>query len=103
MTVEFLDYLPRETIVTEGGDVTLKCNVTGVPKPRVVWKKDGKLVTNSSRYTVTTDVTAVAFTLSQLQIRKVTKGDIAVYSCISWNRGSVRVVQGRLVLTGELF
>jgi len=100
LTVRFLDYPRKRTVATEGGRVTLKCNVTGVPKPQVVWKRDGVLVTNSSRFTVKTDVTATAFTSSQLQIRQITKEDIAVYSCISWNRGSVRVVPGRLLISG---
>ena len=103
VTVEYQDY-PRDTIATEGDEVTLNCNVSGVPKPRIAWKKDGELVTNGGKYTVTTGVTSKKDdTSSQLQIRQVTKEDISVYSCIAWNRGGVRVVQARLLLTGKYF
>ena len=101
VTVNFEEYPPRTTVATVGGDVVLKCNVSGVPRPRVVWKKQGELVTNTSRITVTTDVTDKTFALSQLRIRQVTKADVAVYSCISWNRGSVRSSAGRILIAGE--
>ena len=101
VTVNFLDYPPGITVTTEGGHVILNCNVTGVPRPRVAWKKEGELVTNTSRITVLTDVTDKTFTSSQLHIRQVTKQDIGIYSCISWNRGSVRSSPGRILISGE--
>ncbi|KAL9986144.1 hypothetical protein ACROYT_G000235 [Oculina patagonica] len=92
LTVEFKDY-PIKTIATKGDLVTFNCNVTGVPKPRIAWKKDGELVTNDNWHTVTTNrASRKDSTASQLQIRQVNKGDIAEYSCIAWNRGSVREV-----------
>ncbi len=101
VTVEFKDY-PIKTIATKGDLVTFKCNVTGVPKPRITWKKDGELVTNDNWHTVTTNrASRKDSTASQLQIRQVNKGDIAEYSCIAWNRGSVREVRALLLLTGK--
>lgn len=101
MTVEFADY-PRETVATEGDHVTLNCNVAGVPRPQIAWKKDGELVMNGSKHTVTTySASRKGYTASQLQIRQVSKEDVAVYSCIAWNRGSIRVWQARMLLTGK--
>ena len=88
-------------VASEGEDVIMKCNVTGLPRPQLAWKKEGELLTNSSKYSITTDATAKTFISSQLQIRQVTREDIAVYSCISWNRGSVRSAPGTLLLSGE--
>ena len=92
MTVSFT-VSPEDTVSTEGGTVTFTCSVKGVPTPKVVWKKGGELVTNSSRYVVTSE---------SLVVNQVTRDDMAVYSCISWNRGSVRVAQGKLLLKGSL-
>lgn len=93
---------PKDKFVKEGVAVTLRCSVTGVPKPQLVWKKEGELVTNTSRFTITTDNSGETSVSSQLQIREIAREDIALYSCISWNRGGVSSVQARVVTAGEL-
>lgn len=103
VTVEFLVSPPRVQVAQTDGDVTLNCTVRGFPQPQLVWKKDGELLTNASRVSVITDVANKSFTSSRLQIRGFTKEDVAVYSCISWNRGSVRSVPTQVLLTGESF
>lgn len=103
MTVDFLVVPSNSEVTKEGDDVALDCKVKGFPQPQLVWKKDGELLTNTSRVSVITDVANKSFTSSRLQIRGVTKEDVAVYSCISWNRGSVRFAQTRVLLTGESF
>jgi len=101
VTVEFKNH-PNDTVATEGDQVTCNCNVTGVPTPQIAWKKDGELVTNSTKITVTTSsASSRGYTASQLQIRQVSKEDVAVYSCIAWNRGSIRVWQATVLLTGK--
>ena len=101
MTVEFGNY-PNDTVATEGDQVTSNCNVTGVPTPQIAWKKDGELVMNGTKITVTTSSpSSGGYTASQLQIRQVSKQDVAVYSCIAWNRGSIRVWQATVLLTGK--
>lgn len=91
---------PQDKFVNEGVAVTLKCSVTGVPKPQLVWKKEGELVTNTSRFTVTTDNSGESSVSSQLQIKQIAREDIALYSCISWNRGGVSSMQARVVTAG---
>ena len=101
VTVEFKEH-PTETVATEGGLVTFNCNVTGVPKPRITWKKDGELVTNDTRRTVMIyGASSKVESASRLQIRGVSKEDIGEYMCIAWNRGSVREWPSKLLLTGK--
>lgn len=103
VTVEFVDY-PRDTVFNEENQVTLNCNVTGVPRPQIAWKKEGELVMNGIKHTVTTYSTSSrGYTASQLQIRQVTKEDVAVYSCVAWNRGSIRVWQATVLVTGKSY
>jgi len=99
--VNFNDKL-KDKYVNEGDPVTLKCSVTGVPKPQLVWKKEGELITNTSRFTITTDNSGETSVSSQLQIKQIAREDIALYSCISWNRGGVSSMQARVVTAGEL-
>ena len=101
MTVEFRE-LPTDAFAAEGGQAALYCNVTGVPRPQIAWKKGGELVMNDTKNTVTTYSTpSRGYTASQLQIRQVSREDVAVYSCIAWNRGSIRVSQATVIITGK--
>ena len=93
---------PKDKFVNEGKDVTLTCEVIGVPKPQLVWKKEGELVTNASKFTITTDNSGETAVSSQLRIKQISREDIALYSCISWNRGGVSSAQARVITAGEL-
>ena len=55
-----------------GSEVTLVCTVTGLPAPLVVWKKNGKLVSESQ---VTGNVTLL----------NITQSDIGSYECWAIN------------------
>ena len=101
MTVDF-QVFPTMTVAKEGGMEYLQCKVTGVPIPQIAWKKDGELITNASRFAITTDISIKNNSVSsQLLIRDVSKEDVGFYYCISWNRGSVRVTKTTLLLTGK--
>lgn len=40
----------RDKTVPEFSHVRFMCSVTGLPAPRIIWKKDGKDITNNSNY-----------------------------------------------------
>jgi hypothetical protein len=40
----------RDKTVPEFSHVRFMCSVTGLPAPKIVWKKDGKDITSNSNY-----------------------------------------------------
>ena len=65
---------------TEGGEVTIFCNATGNPEPRISWTSNGNSVDtrNSSRVDL-------FYQGRQLTIKNVSKTDSAVYRCEAEN------------------
>ena len=57
----------------------------------MAWKKDGELVSNDARYTITR---------SGLNISQVSAANMGRYYCIAWNRGTVQAKQILLLITG---
>lgn len=61
-----------------GSPVALRCKVTGVPKPLVVWYKGGVPINNDEeRYKVLTN--------GMLQISTVQREDSDLYRCLAYN------------------
>ncbi|XP_078379808.1 hemicentin-1-like isoform X8 [Oculina patagonica] len=50
----FADIIPQVVTVTEGGNITLTCNVSGVPSPTILWTQIGssKVLSQNSTLTV---------------------------------------------------
>ena len=60
--------------VVEGNDVMLKCNVTGNPYPVIIWRRNGSVITESTKYSVNE--------VGLLKIQNVSIDDAGIYECI---------------------
>ncbi|XP_065845831.1 protein sidekick-1-like isoform X2 [Oscarella lobularis] len=70
---------PRGKTVVKGYEVHLFCNVTGVPPPRIYWKKDGAFVkTLGKRF-------EVGYAEGTLFIETAELSDAGLYSCFANN------------------
>ncbi|KAM4798266.1 LOW QUALITY PROTEIN: obscurin-like [Urocitellus parryii] len=67
----------RTCMVTEGKHARLSCYVMGEPKPKIVWKKDGQLVTEGWRHVVYED----AQENFMLKILFCKQSDRGLYTC----------------------
>ena len=90
VTIQYTDWSPVKT-AKKDEDVTLFCSVKAFPIPNMAWKKDGELVTNDSRHSVTR---------KELKISKVSTADMGRYYCIAWNRGTVQAKNIMLLIKG---
>lgn len=54
--------------------ITIRCPVRGVPKPTVVWQRDGMLITEGGRFSIANDNT--------LDIKGAISQDSSKYTCI---------------------
>uniref|UniRef100_A0A8C3KBL6 Ig-like domain-containing protein n=1 Tax=Calidris pygmaea TaxID=425635 RepID=A0A8C3KBL6_9CHAR len=68
---------PVLVTATEGADVTLQCNATGVPPPTVTWAKGTEPISPSPRYHLDPDGT--------LLIPSSSPGDAGTYFCTATN------------------
>ncbi|KAL1117093.1 hypothetical protein AAG570_004421 [Ranatra chinensis] len=75
--------------------VLFKCKVQGSPFPKIVWYRNGKEVraTENVEMVVVEDV-------ATLEIRKVTKEDVGVFSCKASNPAGVATCTANLVVIG---
>nr|XP_008174560.2 obscurin-like [Chrysemys picta bellii] len=73
--------LTRTFNVTEGKHAKLSCYVTGEPKPEIVWKKDGEVITEGRRHIVYEDEQE-NFVLKILFCKQVDNG---LYTCTASN------------------
>lgn len=99
LTVMF-EVFPTNTVGKKGATEKLECKVTGIPTPKVAWKKDGELLMNASKHTITTNISAKNTVTSRLLIKDLSKEDIGIYYCISWNRGGIGLKETSLLLPG---
>ena len=76
-----------------GRDVMIDCEANGIPKPRVMWTKDGEDLTAGGRITI--------FSNGSLLIKKATEEDTGKFSCTVINNKGVDTVSSRLKFVGE--
>ena len=81
-----------------GSSATLLCKLqhVGTPIARVVWRFNGNVLSNSSKYTVTANST-------QLVINDVNLSDAGVYYCQASNKGGSSTAGVNLIVQGINF
>ena len=81
-------------VVTLGSDAVLTCSHNGNPSPTVAWFKDGEVVRDGPKYSVST----VSDTVITLTIYNVQPADLTCYQChLSNKRGNV----GEIFICGQ--
>ncbi|KAM3929260.1 obscurin, partial [Leptodactylus fuscus] len=73
--------LTRTCTVTEGKHAKMSCFVTGEPKPEIVWKKDGEVISEGRRHVVYEDEQE-NFVLKILFCKQIDNG---LYTCTASN------------------
>nr|DBA25321.1 TPA: hypothetical protein GDO54_012866 [Pyxicephalus adspersus] len=73
--------LTRTCTVTEGKHAKMSCFVTGEPKPEIVWKKDGEVITEGRRHVIYEDEQE-NFVLKILFCKQIDNG---LYTCTASN------------------
>ncbi|OCT75409.1 hypothetical protein XELAEV_18030588mg [Xenopus laevis] len=73
--------LTRTCTVTEGKHAKMSCYVTGEPKPEIVWKKDGDIITEGRRHVIYEDEQE-NFVLRILFCKQIDNG---LYTCTASN------------------
>lgn len=67
-------------------DVTLQCEIESFPAPAINWMKEGEVIYNNERQTVTHFTKGDTVTLSTLKIYKLTPSDYGIYKCEASNK-----------------
>ncbi|XP_052745830.1 hemolin-like [Bicyclus anynana] len=75
---------PEQASVQPGQDVTLQCQVAGVPAPKVSWTHNTKTLTQNDRIHILQS-TQGNFTVADLTIKNVQDSDIGYYGCMGQN------------------
>ncbi|KAM4696629.1 hemicentin-2 [Rhinophrynus dorsalis] len=63
--------------LSNGGEVRVRCEVSGVPVPHISWKREDAFLSNGSRYSIVDDGT--------LLIKNAGQEDAGNYSCVASN------------------
>ncbi|KRK05534.1 lachesin isoform X1 [Drosophila yakuba] len=78
------EHNPEEGVCQEGGSISLLCSVTGVPRPRVLWRReDGKEIILRTDSRDKTGVKSVEG--ERLVLTNVHRSDMGGYNCIASN------------------
>ncbi|KAM4688626.1 obscurin [Discoglossus pictus] len=76
-----ISVLTRTCTVTEGKHAKMSCYVTGEPKPEIVWKKDGEVISEGRRHVIYEDEQE-NFVLKILFCKQIDNG---LYTCTASN------------------
>ncbi|MCJ8729308.1 hypothetical protein PDJAM_G00104640 [Pangasius djambal] len=80
----------KSTLVQRGGEVVIECRPHASPKASITWRKEGELLKNSERRTISEDGT--------LRITNVSESDAGRYTCMAHNLFGVASSTGTLVV-----
>ena len=72
--------------VTEGQSVVIPCDVTGNPRPRISWTRDGKIVQNSTQN-------------GALTIYSADEQMTGIYTCVAENKAGIDKYDVLLLVT----
>ena len=87
-------YLSKE----KGQSVSFNCTADGVPQPVIVWRKNGQLILNTNRITISSTGQSNGFhsnyfpTTSVLTITDLRGSDNGSYSCRIKNADNIKAV-----------
>ena len=84
---------PRNTYVNIGNDVTLECNVYGIPGPTIEWYHDGEAIEPG-------DIFEVSPTGS-LTIKQAITEDSGIYQCVADNTVENLQALAQLIVVAE--
>lgn len=79
--------------VAQNGNCELTCLVDGTPKPSITWFKDGKLLSNNSRFEQSFDVEKK---IVKLALTTALAPDAGVYECVAKNGAGEARCKARL-------
>lgn len=87
---------PKNAVALVGGSMELGCKAPrGEPDPRIMWKKDGKVIRMSERVSQDTS--------GSLRIDDLRHDDAGLYTCVAYNVGGERESKpARLSIKGSL-
>ncbi|KAI5619496.1 contactin-4-like, partial [Silurus asotus] len=80
----------KSTLAQRGGEVIIECRPHASPKASFSWRKEGKLLKNSERRTISDDGT--------LRITNVSESDAGRYTCVAQNLFGVASSTGTLMV-----
>lgn len=69
---------PTEIIVTRGKNISLECEVQGIPQPKVTWMKDGRPLTKGRGMEILDEGRI-------LQLKNIHVSDTGRYMCVAVN------------------
>ncbi|KAB5583932.1 hypothetical protein PHYPO_G00101510 [Pangasianodon hypophthalmus] len=80
----------KSTLVQRGGEIVIECRPHASPKASITWRKEGEVLKNSERRTISEDGT--------LRITNVSESDAGRYTCMAHNLFGVASSTGTLVV-----
>ena len=98
---------PKSQTLNESQPATFYCMGTGIPVPEIIWRKNGKEITNFTKYNITTNG-GINDRGSTLKIHNLEYKDRGNFSCTITNRKSfenqtaVLTVQGKRLAMFDL-
>ena len=85
--------LSRETVTSQGGNLTIACRPEAAPTPDITWTRNGQILGGDGRTTVSMDGT--------LHITQLTISDQGMYMCKATNINGESQTSTRVYVYGE--